>query len=780
MPGPPFPPGSERYRAIRAPAKYLDADRLVDVSRRQLTGRRFLGGASHPDLADWRAQAATVAEFGVHRYTHEVNVAGDAGAEEAMGHRVSANLFGLLGAYPIVGHSLDSAADRSSGPRQALIGYSWWMRRFGGDAEVIGKTIRVNGEAVTIAGVMPRGFTFPPMGSASFRPVLWMSLNTPVEQLQNRGSHSLSVIARLHPDASLRQAQTELDTIAARLADAFPREDGDWGIKVSRLNDVRQLDEARPALLLLMAAAALVLLIACANIANLLLARAFGRDREMAMRRALGATWQRLARQVLTESGLLAVTGGAVGILLAYLALPLLQAALPVGMPRADEIAVNGPVLCFAAGVAPLTGLLFGLLPALRWGEDTHGGLAGRTASARNRATRVLVTAEIAIAVVLLTGAGLMVESFRRVANVVLGFRAENVLTMRLQLTKNRYPDGAQVASFRTELLRRTQALPGVTYVGTVSSLPMGSVMQGTEFEIDGRPETASEKPFLDFSSVSGDYIHAMGIPLIRGRYFDSRDRAGSPPVVLISEAAARAQWPDGDALGSRIRFDDTWFTIAGIVKDIQQYSPERGARGGTIYALNEHLPLAAQGKDIGRWVVLVVRTTGAAATPMGEAMRRVVADLDKDQSAADVTAMEHVVRRTLDGRRLHTLLLALFAGLAILLAAVGIFGVTSYAVARRTKEIGIRVALGATRRSVLLLVGKETLLLASLGAVIGVGGSIVTSRFLATFLYGVSPTEPPILSGVALVMVAIVVVSGMLPARRAMRVDPMVALREE
>jgi len=440
---------------------------------------------------------------------------------------------------------------------------------------------------------------------------------------------------------------------------------------------------------------------------------------------------------------------------------------------------VSGTVLWFAAGISLLTGLLFGGIPALRTGSGAGRGLGGRSVAARNRVARVLVTVEVALALVLLAGAGLLIESFRRVANVDLGFRKEHALTMRLQLTKKRYPDGTRVAAFRAELLRRVQGLPGVQYAGTVSSLPMGIVMQGTEFEIEGRPETARNKPFVDYANVSRDYLRAMGIPLVRGRYFDAGDRPGSPPVALVSDSVARAHWPDGAALGSRIRFDNTWFTITGIVKDVQQYSPEHGARGGTIYALNEQLPAETQGNVMGRLMVLVTRTASEPGS-VAAAMRRAVAEIDKDQPVADVSTLKQLVWRTLAARRLNTLLLGLFAGLAIVLAAVGVFGVTSYAVARRTKEIGIRMAMGATPTSVLAMVTRETLLLAVMGAAIGIGGTAATSRLLARFLYGVKPAEPVIVTGVAMVLVAIVVVSGIFPARRAMRVDPVVALRED
>src|SRR5579871_1625121 len=752
------------YGVWLSPAKYVRPGRLADFSGQQLTGRRFLGGTSYADLSDWKLEATTVESFGAHRYARQVNVSGEEGAEEVTGHRVSANLFALLGAHPVLGQPLDAQADRSSGPRQALISYDWWTRRFGADPRIAGKRIRVDDQDFTIAGVMPRGFEFPPMGSADYRPVIWMSLNLSREQESDRAARSLAVIARLREGASLQQAQAEMDTIAARLAKAHPPEDTDWGVKVSSLNEGRTLEEVRPALLLVMGAASLVLLIACANIANLLLARAFGREREMAVRRALGATWYRLLRQLLTECVILALIGGLAGVLLAYGAVPFLRLILPAAMPRVDEIAVNGKVLVFALGVSLLAGLLFGMTPAV---------------IARKRAGHLLVTAEEALALMLLVSAGLLLESFRRAAHVDLGFHPEHTLAMRLQLDKSRYPDGARVAFFRAELLRRAQSLPGVQYAGTVSALPMGTIMQGTDFEIEGRPNTAGDPPFADRADVSTDYLHAMGIPLVRGRDFEAGDRPGSPLVAMISESMARTHWPAGDALGSRIRFDGLWFTIAGIVRDVQQYSPERGSRGGTIYVVNDQLPIETQGKDLGRLVVLVTRTSGPPA-PIAAAMRRVVAEIDKNQPVGDVFTMEQLVSRKLAARRLNTLLLSLFAGLAIVLATVGVFGVTAYALARRTKEIGIRMAIGASPASILSMVIKQTLRLAIAGAALGIVGTAGTSRLLAGFLFGVRPADPLVVAGVAGFLVAAVVASAMLPVRRAMRLDPMEALRHD
>ncbi|HTQ56492.1 MAG TPA: ABC transporter permease [Bryobacteraceae bacterium] len=765
------------YAVWLAPAPYAHPDRLVDLSMQQLTGHRFLGGTSYPNLLDWKTQTTVFAAFGVHRYTHQVNVTGSEGAAEVIAHRVSANLFGMLGARPLLGRPMDADADLGAGRRQALIGYRWWQARFGGDPAVVGRPLQVDGETFTIAGVMPAGFEFPPMGSADYRPVVWLSLNLAAEEQHSRDSHALDVIARLKPDASLPRARAEMDTVAARLAAAYPREVGGWGVRVGSLTDVRQLENVRPALLLVMAAASLVLLIACGNMANLLMARAAGRAHEMAVRRALGGTWSRLARQLLTESAVLAVIGGGAGVLLAFLALPPLKSVLPAGMPRAPEIGLSFPVLVFAAAASLLTGLLFGTVPALRPGAALDLAAGRRVLSPRHRTSRFLVTVEVALALVLLSSAGLLLESLRRAWHVDLGFR-KDTLTMRLQLSSRAYPDAHRVRAFRQELLRRVCALPGVEYAGTVSSLPLGIIMQGTGFVVAGRPETERESPFASYANVSRDYLRAIGIPLVAGRYFGDDDTPAGPPVAIVSESLARDWWPRREALGKRIRFDNTWFTIVGIAKDVRQDSPERPARR-QIYALNEQLPESSQGAAMGRFNVLAVRTTGDPVAVVA-AVRRAVADIDKNQPVAAVETMERLVEHSLAARRLNTLLLSLFAGLAVTLAAVGVFGLASYAVTRRTREIGIRMALGATPASVLAMVARESLLLAIAGAAIGLGATMAISRFLARFLFGVKPLDPEIVGAVAIVLVAIVVGSGLFPARRAMRVDPVVALRQD
>ena len=767
---------SALYGIWLSPLRYVGPDQLVDISMQQLQGHRLMGGTSSANLADWKRQTNLIDALGVHRSLYQVNVTGDGAAEEVFAHRVSSNLFPLLGVKPLVGHSIEPVADRSTGPREALISFAWWKRYFGGDLNIVGRGMRVDDEPYTIAGVMPRRFEFPPMGSPAYRPVIWLSLNLSAEQENARDQHSLAVTARLKPGVSIQRAQQGMDIIAAHLAKAYLHEDGGWGIKVTGLDDVKQLEAVRPSLVLVMVAASLILLIANVNIANLLLARAVDRDQEMAVRWALGVTWHRLMRQLVTEGMMLALLGGLIGVLFAYGTLPLLKSMLPPTMPRVDEIAPNGVVLGFGLGLSAITGLVFGLVPAL-WVRRTCLSVSRQIGSPRHYASRILVITEVGLALVLLSGAGLLIESFWRLSKVDLGFQKERVLTCRLQLSKRAYPSGARVRAFREELLRRAYALPGVQYAATVSSLPMGIISQGTDFVIAGQPATERNKPLASYANTSTDYLRAMGIPVVAGRYFKESDGPNSQPVTIVSESLARTWWHRTGALGSRIWFDGTWFTIVGVAKDVRQESPAQ-IPTGQIYALNHQLPEESQGAALGRLNILVIRTT-VDKNAMIEEIRHLVARIDPNQPVAAIATMEQVVESNLAARRFNTLLLGSFAGLAVALAAVGVFGVTSYVVARRTKEIGIRMALGASPGSVLRMVTLETLALATGGAAVGLVGALATSRLLAGFLYGVRPAEPIILGSVAAALIAIVAASSFFPAKRAMCVDPMAALRE-
>jgi putative ABC transport system permease protein len=766
------------YGVSLAPARYAHSEQLVDISLQQLSGHRFRRGTSAPNLADWRAQASSIQEFAVHRYRHQLNVTGKEGPEEVVGHRVSANMFPMLGVGPVAGHHMDAAADRAAGPRQAYIDNAWWRRRYGGDAGIVGRQIRVDDQEFTVVGVMPDGFVFPPLSTASYRPVIWLSMNLPAEEENSREARVLSVVARLKRSPTVqRKAQVEMMAISRRLAEAYPKENGDWGARVSPLVDSSDLGEVPAALLLVMAAAVLVLLIACANIANLLLARGAGREREMAVRRALGVTGGRLARQLLAESCVLAVCGGMAGILLAYAVLPLLKSLLPASMPRVDEIALNGTLLLFAAGASIVTGLVFGLVPALRLSRDGERSFGSRAAVARRGTARLLVVSEVVLAFVLAASAGLLLVSFYRASTVELGFLREHTLTMRLNLSARRYADGQRVRTFREELLRRVSALPGVRYAATVSALPMGILAQGTEFQIEGST-TAGPKPFASYANVSTDYLRAMGISILAGRDFAESDGPSAEPVAIVSERLARDCWRAGQALNQRIRFDETSFRIVGIARDVRQDSPERAPRG-QIYALNHQLPLSSQGGAMGRFNILVVRMTPEGIAGVG-AMRQAVAAVDKDQPVAAITTLEQLVDKRLSTRRLITVLVSIFAGLALLLAVVGVYGVSAHSVERRTKEFGIRMALGATPVLMARMIAREVVLLGMAGLCLGGVGMALGARLLEFFLYSVERLDLAIPLAVGFALLGVVLGGSLIPARRAMWVDPMTALRAE
>ncbi len=753
------------YAVLLAPPPYPAGSRLVDISMKELTGHRFERGVSYPDLEDWKRQTQLFATFATHQYRRELNVTGAGEAEEINGDAVSSNLFPSLGVAPMLGRGFTAGEDSFNGPRSILISYGYYQRRFGGKPSAIGRRLDIDGDFYTIAGVMPPRFEFPLFGG-DYSPALWLSLNLSPDRVQQRDARSLSVVGLLKPGVTPRQAQSEMETIVARLASAYPKENSGYGVKVSPLEENRVTAAVRPAFLLLMAAAAFVLLIACVNLANLLLARNAARDRELAVRRALGATRLRLLRQFLAETWLLALAGGAAGVLLAWLTLPLLKTLLPANTPRINEVSVNWAVLAAAAAASLGTGLLFGLLPA--WRATT--AITSRH-SARQRPARILVTAEVALALVLLAAAGLLIESFRRASEVDMGFERHNVLTMRMQLSRNRYPTAHSILTFHDELLRRAGSVPGVIQAGTVNMLPLGIIMGGIDYETEQRQEWAS------FASVSPGYLRAIGIPLVYGRYFDRTDRRGTAPVTVVSASVARRYWRGVEAIGRRIRFDGQWFTIVGVVKDVRQNNLEAPPEAG-IYALVSQLSEKRQNGISGRFIVLVLRTTTEAAATAA-AMRAAVAAIDKDQPVTDVKTMEQHMQRALSGRRLNTLLLSIFAALAIALAAVGVFGVVSYAVARRTSEIGIRMALGAPPETILAMVVRETLVPGLTGVALGVAGTVAMSRVLSRFLFGVAPTQPGIMAGVAALLVTVVVASALGPARRAMRVDPAVSLRD-
>ncbi|MGJ5813402.1 ADOP family duplicated permease [Paludibaculum fermentans] len=771
------------YSAWFAPMNYAEPSALADVSVKNLQNGWQTGGTTWANFADWSAANHVFTGLGAYRIQHLASLTGGGEPEEVSLARVSANLFPLLGVEPALGRGLGELDDRAEGSRSAVLSYGYWQTHFGGDPGVLGRSIAVDGEPFAVVGVMPKGFAFPPGWPVVYQPPLWLSLNLTAEQRIQRGSHALGVVGRRRPGLPLGQAQAEMEAIVARLAAAYPKENSGYGAWVTPLSETRQAREVRPALALLMAGACLVLLIACVNVANLLLVRGAARRREFAIRQALGVSGRRLLRQVLTESALLGLLGGAAGLVVAWICLPLMQALLPRSLPHMAEIRLNPAVLAFSATCSLACGLLFGLAPAFhasRVSIEHALRQSARTIAPRSRLARGLVVAEMGLALVLLTTGGLLAESFRRVSSVNFGFDRERVLTMRVTLPKQKYGSAARILAFRRDLLAKAAQLPGVHILGTVDAIPLGTLMSGTDFDIEGRP--VQPRQHCGLGKVSGDYLRAMGIPLRAGRYFTQGDRAETERVAVVSESISRRYWPQGGAVGRRIRLDETggddWFTVVGVVGDVRQLRADRPPEE-TIYTLNEQMDEAAQKNSTARLNVLVVRATNDPA-PLAASLRQVLREIDADQPAADVMTMDQLVDRNIAGRKLNAFLLGSFSVLALILAAIGLFGTVSAMVAGRSAEIGVRMALGAGPGSVASLVLREAGSLAVAGLLLGALGAAAASRVLQGFLYDVHPGDPRVLAAVAAVLGLAMLAALLTPVRRALGVDPLTVLRED
>jgi putative ABC transport system permease protein len=694
---------------------------------------------------------------------------------------VSAGFFEIFGAAPVLGRSFTADENRPGDDDVAVLGHGFWLQAFGGDPGVVGRTVTVNGVSRTVVGVAPPGFDFPD------RRVLWSPIpygeTFSSETAVNRRAQYLSVVGRLRPGVSVAQARAEVTAIAARLEAEFPETNTNVTLAMLPLREV-VVGEVRTPLLVLLGAVGFVLLIACANVANLLLARAAARQSEMALRTALGAARGRLVGQLLTESLLLGLLGGALGLLLAYAGTDLLLALRPEGIPRLDDVGVDATVIGFTLAVSLGTGLLFGLVPALHvtradltavLAEAGRGGPVGRQGQ---RTRSLLVVAEVALAVMLLVGAGLLMRSFLQLQQVDPGFRPEQALATQLSLPARSYPDDDRRAAFYGALIERLEALPGVTSVGAVNVLPMSDDRMVINFAVRGRePLPPGEQPTLDVRLATPDYLRAMGIPLLRGRAFSDRDRADAPQVALINEAAAQRHFPGEDPIGQFIRLgwgraegEFAGGEVVGIVGDVRQlgladdFLPE-------IYLPHAQAPEAQMS--------VVVRTAGDPLTLAG-AIRAEVRSLDPNLPVGTMTTLDHVVSRSVAQPRFYLLLLGIFAAVSLTLTAVGIFGVMSYAVVQRTREIGIRMALGAAPGAVLRMVIGGALALAVGGMALGLGGALVLTRVLESLVFGVSTTDPLTYAGVAGALTAVVLLASYIPARRATRVDPAVALRGE
>ena len=755
------------------PLPFPDPDRLMMViSVNPAKGfPRF--PASAPDFVDWRAQNRAFEGMAAVD-SGPFNLSEGTEPERLNGAHVTASFLGVIGIKPILGRDFRPEEEREGAEAVVLIGHGLWTRRFGSDPAVVGRTVMLDGKPRTIVGVLPRGYSFPN------RSEVWAPLAFDKDAMSGRGAHWLNVFARLRPGTTVAAAQVEMDTIAARLRKQYPDSNEGWSAGVVPLSEM-MVGKIRPALLVLLGAVGFVLLIACANVANLLLARATERQKEVAIRLALGAGRGRLVRQFLTESAILGLLGGLSGLVLALWGTDLLVAAGGDNLPRFREVSVDGRVLLFTLGLSLVTGLVFGVVPALQASRpdlnDTlkEGGRGGTSGPARHRLRSGLAIAEISLALVLLVGAGLMLRSFRRLLSVDPGFRPDHLLALDVALPDAKYPDAARQTLFLHEALVGLGALPGAVSAGAATTLPLAGGIISYSFNIEGKPEPPpSQRSSVRYDAVGGDFFGAMGIRILQGRSLLDSDVAGGPRVVVISAGMARKYFPGENPIGRRIRIDNdnerTPREIVGIVADVKHSSLD-GEAAPHVYE-----PLTQAPSE---WLTFVLRTT---VEPMGLSAeaRQVVLAIDREQPVSEMKTGEMLVADSVAQPRLAMLLLTVFAAVALLLAAVGTYGVVAYSVSQRTHEFGVRMALGAGRREVLALVVRQGLALASVGVIVGLLVAAGATRLLSGLLFGISPTDPLTYAAVAVLLSLVALLACLVPARRATLVDPMTALRCE
>jgi predicted permease len=805
------------------PLPYKDPGRLVDVSERILERRWAVSPANY---LDWQRQNHVFDKMGIAlAFSEDLYLAGEGQPEAIQGRRVSGSFFPVLGVPPILGRTFLLEEDNPGHPVVVLT-YRFWQRKFGSDRNIIGRQMRFNGDSYTVVGVMPKGFQVLDRYNEKSREDVYLPNPFGSFPRTVRDSYALEVVARLRPGRSLAQAQAEMDAIARRLELAYPKTNKEHGVKVTPLRDVVIQREYgtkfRPTLLMLMGAVGLVLLIACVNVASLLLVRSVTREREIAVRTALGAGRTRMIRQLLTESFLLTTLGGALGALLAVASVPVLVAMSPTDIPRLDEVAVDGSALGFALVVALVTGFLCGLIPALKASRlDLNqslkeGSPAGRGSLAQQRSLRLLVMTEIALALVLSAGAGLVIRSFLRLHNESLGFDPQNVLTAQVSLPFQKYAEltkpaakalsGTDIsnwwrvqtntASFVRQVVERLEHLPGVQSAGVVNFPPLG-VGWGDVFGIEGVPPMMppdeygwSPGPRALYRGVGGDYFQTMGIRLIKGRYFTKQEYHAGAPVAIVNRRLAQNFFPDSHVLGKRLRVKDSYVGPArmletvGVVEDINNGWPSAESWKGAKYTI--YMPFDQQAQTFVGWqlsyrlhATFAVRT---ASNPVGLSaiVRQAIWEADPDQPIEKLTSMKDFVSEHDSQRRFCLLVLSILAGVALVLATVGIYGVMAYSVSQRTHEIGVRRALGAEEHDIMVSVLGQGALLSLLGVGLGLSGSLALTGLLASFLYQVSPTDVGTLAGVACIMMSVALLATYIPARRAAKVDPMVALRYE
>ncbi len=770
------------YGVLLAPLPYHDASQLVVLN--ETTPRVGTVSVSYPNFIDWRAQNHSFSEMvSVQQMNFNLSGATVSRPENIQGDAVPSGFLSMLGVHPFLGRDFLPAEDKPGTQRVLLLGYQLWQSHFGSDPNVVGRSIALDGNEFAIVGVLPADYRSLDKIDVMLPIGVWLTNNTDVTDRGGRGD--TTVVARLAPGTSFAQARAEMEGIAANLAKQYPEDNDQFGVQLRPIRDAF-VGDLRTEILVLFAAVVFVLLIASANVANLFLVRGAARTKEIALRMAFGASRGRIIRQLLTESFVLAALGGVLGLILAMAGIRLIGRMIPEDALMGATVALNGAVLLFTAGVVVLAALIFGMAPAIHWARhDVQADLkeGGRTASvgaSQNRLRGILAVAEISLALVLLAGAGLMVKSLYRLINVNPGFQPDRVLTMEMYLSSERYEKKPAVLNFWKQALDGVRALPGVESAALGNHIPLTDAHGRTDITIEGMalPKPGSF-PHPDVHAVSPDYLRTLGVVLERGRDFTDADNETAPEVALVNEKLARQYWPNEDPVGKRFMIGrpdlasktlTKWVTVVGVVGDTKMY----GLANPSRYEF--YLPLLQTAPND---MSLLVKSR-IDPTALTSAVRGVVAGIDKDQPIFAIATMNKIVSDGVSAPRLTLVLLGLFSGLALILAAIGIYGVISYSVAQRTHEIGVRMTLGAQRSDILRMVVGQGGKIALVGIVIGVVAAFALTRLMSGLLFSVSAGDPTTFAAVAALLALVAILACYIPARRAIRVDPMVALRYE
>lgn len=763
------------YAVLLYPLPYREPERLALIWESNPEKGVPVAPVSPANFADFRQQTGAFESMACYERAN-LALTGAGEPEQLRGLRVSRGFLATLGAAPALGRDFLPEETEPGREDAAIVSYGLWERSFGRDPKLLGRALTLNGRPHTVVGVMPRGFAFPDRGVE-----IWLPLGFGAKEWQQRGYRRLGGVGRLRRGLDQERAAAEMNFVAQRLEQQYPVSNRGWRVRLLPVREQPGLEEVRPALVVLLATVGLVLLIGCANIASLLLARHAARDKELAIRAALGAGRGRILQQLLLESVVLALLGGVLGLALhPWLARVLLSIG-PKGFVLPDRVELSAAVAAFGLGATLLAALLSGLAPAFQASRTNlveslkEGGRSAATGALRRRARSCLVVGEVAVALVLLAGAGVMLRSFLRLWGANPGYRRDHVLTVRLGLQPSRYGEAGQKAAFQRALLERVRALPGVEAAAVTNHLPTVSDF-ARAFTIGGRPAPPpGEWPVARYRAVSPEYFRAMGIPVLHGRAFSVQDHGEAPGVALINQTLARQHWPGQDPVGQRINLEKpdwqhAWRMVVGVVGDVRHRGLDAEVQP-EVYVPYEQAPEAS--------MTLVMRTA-LEPSALSAAARAAVRAVDPDQPVGEVRTLEQVVAESesVGSRRTVLLLLAAFAALAVLLAAMGVYGVISYSVAQRTQEIGVRMALGASSADLVRMVVRQALALALAGIALGAAGAAALSRYLTTLVYGVKPADPGTFAAVALLLMAVAIAASYLPARAATRVSPMTALR--